>query len=101
MVLTPFRTLLVAAVSQAVVLSATLQPTKVTAVVLSSVTLATDPENLIAAACPANSLTENYFDVARHPRLKVVLDNGDRPCQLEPWCMSGYLMKLCHTWNSI
>ena len=100
MVLTPFRTLLVAAVSQAVLLSARLQPTKVTAIVLSSVTLATDPENLIAAACPANSLTENNFDVGRHPRPKVGLDNGDRSWQLETRFMSGYLMKVCHTGNS-
>ena len=98
-VLAPFRTLLVAAVSQAVLLSARLPPTEVAAVVLSSVTLATDPENLIAVACPANSLTEDNFDVRRHPRPKVGLDNGDRSWQLETRLMSGYLMKVCHTGN--
>ena len=98
-VLAPFRTLLVAAVSQAVLLSARLLPTEVAAVVLSSVTLATDPENLIAVACPANSLTEDNFDVRRHPRPKVGLDNGDRSWQLETRLMSGYLMKVCHTGN--
>ena len=99
MVLTPFRTLLVAAVSQAVLLPARLPPTEVAAVVLSSVTLATDPENLIAAASTANSLTEDNFDVRRHPRPKVGLDNGDRSWQLETRLMSGYLMKVCHTGN--
>ena len=100
-VLAPFRTLLVAAVSQAVLLSARLLPTEVAAVVLSSVTLATDPENLIAVACPANSLTEDNFDVRRHPRPKVGLDNGHRSWQLEHLLMFGYLMKVCHTGNSI
>jgi hypothetical protein len=100
MVLTPFRTLLVAVVSQAVLLPARLQPTKVTAIVLSSVTLATDPENLIAAASTANSLTEDNFGAGRHPRPKVGLDNGDRSWQLETRLMSGYLMKVCHTGNS-
>ena len=95
----PFRTLLVAAVSQAVLLSVRLPPTEVAAVVLSSVTLATDPENLMAAACSANSLTEDNFDVRRHPRPKVGLDNGDRSWQLETRLMSGYLMKVCHTGN--
>ena len=98
-VLAPFRTLLVAAVSQAVLLSARLPPTEVAAVVLSSVTLATDPENLIAVACPANSLTKYNFGVGRHPRPKVGLDNGDRSWQLETRLMSGYLMKVCHTGN--
>ena len=99
MVLTPFRTLLVAAVSKAVLLPARLQPTKVTAIVLSSVTLATDPENLVAAASTANSLTKENFGVGRHPRPKVGLDNGDRSWQLETRLMSGYLMKVCHTGN--
>ena len=98
-VLAPFRTLLVAAVSQAVLLSARLLPTEVAAVVLSSVTVATDPENLIAVACPANSLTEDNFDVRRHPRPKVGLDNGDRSWQLETILVFGYLMKVCHTGN--
>jgi hypothetical protein len=99
-VLAPFRTLLVAAVSQAVLLPARLPPTEVAAVVLSSVTAATDPENLTAAASPANSLTEDNFDVRRHPRPKVGLDNGDRSWQLDTRLMSGYLMKVCHTGNS-
>ena len=92
--------LLMAAVSQAVLLPARLQPTKVTAIVLSSVTLATDPENLVAAASTANSLTKDNFDVRRHPRPKVGLDNGDRSWQLDTRLMSGYLMKVCHTGNS-
>jgi hypothetical protein len=77
MVLTSFRTLLVAAVSQAVLLPARLMPTKKAAIVLSSVTLATDPENLVTAASTANSLTQDNFGVGRHPRPKVGLDNGD------------------------
>ena len=99
MVLTSFRTLLVAAVSQAVLLPARLQPTEGAAVVLPSVTVATDPENLVAVACPANSLTQDNFGVGRHPRPKVGLDNGDRSWQLETRLMSGYLMKVCHTGN--
>jgi len=101
MVLTSFRTLLVAAVSQAVLLPARLQPTEGAAVVLPSVTVATDPENLVAVACPANSLTQDNFGVGRHPRPKVGLDNGDRSWQLETRLMSGYLMKVCHTGSPI
>ena len=99
MVLTPFRTLLVAAVGQAVLLSACLLPTRRAAVVLSSVTVATDPENLATAAGTANSLTKDNFAVGRHPRPKVGLDNGDRSWQLETILVFGYLMKVCHTGN--
>jgi len=99
MVLTSFRTLLVAAVGQAVLLSACLPPTKRAAVVLSSVTVATDPENLATAAGTANSLTKDNFAVGRHPRPKVGLDNGDRSWQLETILVFGYLMKVCHTGN--
>ena len=101
MVLTPFRTLLMAAVGQAVLLSACLLPTKMAAVVLSSVTVATDPENLVTAASTANSLTKDNFAVSRHPRPEVGLDNGDRSWQLETLLVFGYLMKVCHTGNSI
>ena len=99
MVLTSFRTLLVAAVGQAVLLPACLQPTELAAVVLPSVTAATDPENLVAAASTANSLTKDNFVVGRHPRPKVGLDNGDRSWQLETILVFGYLMKVCHTGN--
>ena len=75
-VLAPFRTLLVAAVSQAVLLSARLLPTEVAAVLLSSVAVPADPENLLAAAGTANSLPKDNFAVGRHPRPKVGLDNG-------------------------
>jgi hypothetical protein len=100
MVLAPFRTLLVAAVGQAVLLPARLLPTEVAAVVLSPVTVATDPEDLATAASTTNSLTEDNFGVRRHPRPAVGLDNGDRSWQLEHLLMSGYLMKVCHTGNS-
>jgi len=83
MVLTPFRTLLVAAVGQAVLLSARVLPTEVAAVVLSPVTVATDPEDLATVAGTANPLTEYNFGVGRHSRPKVGLDNGDRSWQLE------------------
>ena len=99
MVLTSFRALLVAAVGQAVLLSACLLPTKRAAVVLSSVTVATDPENLATAAGTTNSLTKDNFAVGRHPRPKVGLDNGDRSWQLETILVFGYLMKVCHTGN--
>ena len=99
MVLTSFRALLVAAVGQAVLLSACLLPTKRAAVVLSSVTVATDPENLATAAGTTNSLTKDNFAVGRHPRPKVGLDNGHRSWQLEHLLMFGYLMKVCHTGN--
>jgi hypothetical protein len=101
MVLTSFRTLLMAPVGYAMLLSACLQPTGVAAVVLPSVTVATDPENLVAAASTANSLTKDNFVVGRHPRPKVGLDNGDRSWQLETLLVFGYLMKVCHTGNSI
>jgi hypothetical protein len=39
--------------------------------------------------------------VGRHPRPKVGLDNGDRSWQLETILVFGYLMKVCHTGNSI
>jgi hypothetical protein len=81
-------------------LPAHLQPTGVAAVVLSPVTVATDPENLATAAATTNSLTEDNFAVGRHPRPKVGLDNGDRSWQLETILVSGYLMKVCHTGNS-
>ena len=83
MVLAPFGTLLVAAVGQAVLLPARLLPTEVAAVVLSSVTVATDPEDLATAAGTTNSLTKDNFGMGRHPRPKVGLDNGDRSWQLE------------------
>jgi hypothetical protein len=101
MVLTSFRTLLMAAVGQAVLLSARLLPTKVATVVLSSVTVATDPENLATAARTANSLTKDNFVVGRHPCPEVGLDNGDCSWQLEAILVFGYLMKVCHTGNSI
>ena len=68
---------------------------------LPPVTVATDPENLVAAASTANSLTKDNFVVGRHPRPKVGLDNGDRSWQLETILVFGYLMKVCHTGNSI
>jgi hypothetical protein len=101
MVLMSFRTLLMAAAGQAVLLSARLLPTKVAAVVLSSVTVTTDPENPVTAAGTANSLTKDNFAVGRHPRPKVGLDNGDRSWQLEHLSMFGYLMKVCYTGNPI
>ena len=100
MVLAPFRALLVTAVGQAVLLPARLLSTELAAVVLSPVTMATDPEDLATAAGTANSLTEDNFGVGRHPRPKVGLDNGDRSWQLEHLLMFGYLMKVCHTGNS-
>ena len=101
MVLAPFRALLVTAVGQAVLLPARLLSTEVAAVVLSPVTVATDPEDLATAASTANSLTKDNFGVGRHPRPKVGLDNGDRSWQLETILVFGYLMKVCHTGNSI
>ena len=101
MVLTSFRTLLMATVGQAVLLSSRSLPTKVTAVVLSSVTVATDPENLVTTASTTNSLTKDDFAVGRHARPKVGLDNGDRSWQLETILVFGYLMKVCHTGNPI
>lgn len=101
MVLTPFRTLLMAVVGQTMLLSTGLLPTKMAAVVLSSVTVATDPENLVTAAGTTNSLPKDDFAVGRHPRPKVGLDNGDRSWQLETILVFGYLMKVCHTGNSI
>ena len=99
MVLAPFRALLVPTVGQAVLLPARLLSTEVAAVVLSAVTVATDPEDLATAAGTTNSLTEDNFGVRRHPRPKVGLDNGDRSWQLETILVSGYLMKVCHTGN--
>ena len=100
MVLAPFRALLVTAVGQAVLLPARLLSTEVAAVVLSPVTVATDPEDLATAASTTNSLTEDNFGAGRHPRPKVGLDNDDRSWQLEHLLMFGYLMKVCHTGNS-
>jgi phenylalanyl-tRNA synthetase beta subunit len=84
----------VTAVGQAVLLPARLLPTEVAAVVLSPVTVATDPEDLATAAGTTNSLTEDNFAVGRHPRPKGGLDNGNRSWQLET--IAGYLMKVCH-----
>lgn|GEM_PF-4390010 len=100
MVLAPFRALLVTAVGQAVLLPTRLLSTELAAVVLSPVTMATDPEDLATAAGTANSLTEDNFGVGRHPRPKVGLDNGDRSWQLEHLLMFGCLTKVCHTGNS-
>jgi hypothetical protein len=100
MVQAPFWTLLVAAVGQAVLLPTRLLPTEVAAVVLSPVTVATDPEDQTAVASTANSLPEDNFAVGRHPRPKVGLDIGDRSWQLEHLLMFGCLMKVCHTGNS-
>ena len=100
MVLAPFRALLVTAVGQAVLLPARLLSTELAAVVLSPVTMATEPEDLATAAGTANSLTEDNFGAGCHPRPKVGLDNDDRSWQLEHLLMFGYLMKVCHTGNS-
>jgi hypothetical protein len=100
MVLAPFLALLVTAVSQTVLLPARLLPTVLAAVVLSPVTVATDPEDLATPAGTTNSLTEDNFGVGRHLRPEVGLDNGDRSWQLEHLLMFGYLMKVCHTGNS-
>src|SRR5207245_11683371 len=100
MVLAPFRALLVTAVGQAVLLPARLLSTELAAVVLSPVTMATDPEDLATAAGTANSLTEDNFGVGRHPRPKVGLDNDDRSWQLEHLLMFGHMMKVCQTGNS-
>ena len=100
MILASLRTLLVAAVGQAMLLPARLLPTEMTAVVLSPVTVATDPEDPATAAGTTNSLTEDNFAADRHPRPKVGLDNDDRSWQLEHLLMFGYLMKVCHTGNS-
>jgi hypothetical protein len=86
MVLAPFRALLVTAVGQAVLLPTRLLPTEVAAVMLSPVTVATDPEDVATAGSTTNSLTEDNFGVGRHPRPEVGLDNGDRSWQLETCC---------------
>ena len=77
-VLTSFRSLLVAAVGQALLLPASLPSTQHAAVVLPSVTVAADPEDLATGVRTAKSLTEDNFGTDRHPRPKVGLDNGDR-----------------------
>jgi hypothetical protein len=69
--------------------------------VLPSVTVTTNPENLVAAAGTTNSLTKDNFDVRRHPRPGVGLDNGDRSWQLETILVFGYLLEGRHTGNSI
>jgi hypothetical protein len=86
-------------VGTALRLPARLLPTEVAAVVLSPVTVATDPEDLATTASTTNSLTEDNFAVGRHPRPAVGLDNGDRSWQLEHLLMFGYLMKVRHTGN--
>jgi len=99
MVLASFRTLLVAAVGQAVLLPTRFEPTPRAAVVLSTVTLAADPEEPATVAGTTKSWTENNFGTGRHPRPKVGLDKGDRSWQLETVNESGYLMKVCQTGN--
>ena len=99
MVLTSFRSLLVAAVGQASLLPASLLSTQRAAVVLPPVTVAADPKDLTTAAGTAKSLTENNFSADRHPRPKVGLDNGDRSWQFETIVDGGNLMKVCHTGN--
>ena len=93
MVLTPFRSLLVAVVGQAALLPASLPSTQRAAVVLPPVTVATDPEDLATTAGTAKPLTEDNFGADRHPRPKVGLDNGDRSWQVETIVDGGNLKR--------
>jgi hypothetical protein len=96
---TPFRRLLVAAVGQASLLPASLPSTQRAAVVLPTVTVAADPEDLATVASTAKSLKQDNFGADRHPRPKVGLDNGEQSWQVETIVDGGNLMKVCHTGN--
>ena len=69
MVLAPIQTqtLLVAAVGQAVLLPPRFEPTPRAAVLLSTVTLAADPEDPATAAGTTKALMEDNFGAGRHP----------------------------------
>jgi hypothetical protein len=94
MVLSSFRTPLVATVGGTMLLAKGFRPTPRTAVALSPVTPATDPEDFAACVRPAKPLTENQFGTNRHPRPKAGLDNGYRSWQGRAIAQDGYLMKV-------
>ncbi|HEX2714157.1 MAG TPA: hypothetical protein VHM88_18340 [Candidatus Acidoferrales bacterium] len=80
MILTPFGALLMAAIRSAPLLAISLVATGRTAVTLSSVAVAADPEQLVAGE--ANPLPQNDFAAGgRHLASQAGLDNGDRSWQ--------------------
>jgi hypothetical protein len=79
MIISSFRTLLVATVGIAPLLTTRWDSTRHTAIALAAVTVGTDPEHRVTAA--ANSLPKNNLAMNRHPRCQVGLDNGDRSWQ--------------------
>ena len=96
MVFSSFGALLVATVGTTALLTASLGLTGWTAITLSPIAAATDPEHSVASAATANSLPENNLALTRHPRCQVGLDNGDRSWQGRSIPMDGYLMKVAN-----
>ena len=93
-VLSPFRTLLVATVGDAMLLAKACPATQRTAVALSSITVAADPEDPAACVGAAKSLMENRFGTNRHLRPEAGLDNGQSSWQVRAIAQDGYLMKV-------
>jgi hypothetical protein len=80
MVESSLETLLVTAVGRAPSLPIGLRTTEHTAVTVPSVTVTTDPKQLVAGV--ANPLTENDFEMRRrHLASPARLDNGDQSWQ--------------------
>jgi hypothetical protein len=96
MVFSSFGALLVATVGATALLPASFSLTDWTAITLSPIAAATDPEHSMAFAAAANSLPENNLAMTRHPRRQVGLDNGDRSWQGRSIPVDGYLMKVAN-----
>ena len=71
-----FQAPLVAAVGAAPLLESCCGTAGEAAIVLSTITVLTDPEHRVASAATANPLTENYFAMNRQRPPTAGLDNG-------------------------
>jgi hypothetical protein len=89
MIKLPFGALLMAEVRGTALLTASLGATTITAVLLPTIAMTTNPEDSAAVPGAAKSLTQNNFSCWCHPRLKARLDNSRRSWQPKVTCLGN------------
>jgi hypothetical protein len=93
-----FKAPLMTEVGGASLLTAALAAAAVTAILLSPVAGAADPEGSAATISPARPLTQNNFACMYHPRSKARLDISCRSWQPKAICLCNLLNAGCWQW---
>ena len=89
-----FRASLVPVVGAAALSPAGFCAAVVTAVTLSAVAVAADPEDRVTSDSRTNAFTKDHLAMPIHVRRQAGLDNGDRSWQGKTSLLCGYLMKV-------